>query len=139
MDEVSGRLKVFFEDPFWVGIFERVSNGSLSVCKVTFGSEPKDYEIKEFITKRYFSLKFSPSVKVEEKCKLKVNPKRLQRDVQKQIENVGMGTKSQQALKLQQEEGKQKRKQQSREEKEAEQQRMFELKQQKRKQKHKGH
>ncbi|MCR4837633.1 MAG: YjdF family protein [Eubacterium sp.] len=23
MDRVSGRLTVFFEDPFWVGIFER--------------------------------------------------------------------------------------------------------------------
>lgn len=139
MDKVSGRLQVFFEDPFWVGIFERVVNGKLSVCKVTFGPEPKDYEIQEFLMKNYYNLKFSPSVDVEKKCKLKINPKRLQRDVQKQIENVGMGTKSQQALKLQQEEGKQKRKQQSREQKEAELQRMFDLKQQKRKQKHKGH
>ena len=25
-------LTVFFEDPFWVGIFERVDDGKLSVC-----------------------------------------------------------------------------------------------------------
>ena len=43
-----GKLTVFFEDPFWVGIFERVESGKLSVCRVVFGSEPKDYEVWEF-------------------------------------------------------------------------------------------
>ena len=38
----TGKLTVFFEEPFWVGIFERVENGKLSVSKVTFGTEPKD-------------------------------------------------------------------------------------------------
>ena len=28
-----------------MGVFERVSEGKLSVCKVTFGAEPKDYEV----------------------------------------------------------------------------------------------
>ena len=32
MDKVSGKLTVFFEEPFWVGVFERVSDGNLSVC-----------------------------------------------------------------------------------------------------------
>lgn len=36
-------LTVYFEDPFWVGVFERIDDGKLSVCKVTFGAEPKDY------------------------------------------------------------------------------------------------
>lgn len=27
---------LFFEDPFWVGVFERIDEGKLSVCKVTF-------------------------------------------------------------------------------------------------------
>ena len=64
MDKVSGKLTVFFEEPFWVGVFERVSDRKLSVCKVTFGAEPKDYEVYDF---------------------------------------TGIGIKSQQALKLQQE------------------------------------
>ena len=42
MDKVSGRLTVFFEEPFWIGVFERISEGKLSVCKVTFGAEPKE-------------------------------------------------------------------------------------------------
>lgn len=45
MDKILGRLTVFFEEPFWIGVFERISEGRLSVCKVTFGAEPKDYEI----------------------------------------------------------------------------------------------
>ena len=55
----------------------------------------------------------------------------MQRDVKRQMLNAGIGTKSQQALKLQQEQNKQKRKERSREEKEAEKQRMFDLKQRK--------
>ena len=37
MDKVIGRLTVFFEDPFWVGVFERIENCMLSAAKVTFG------------------------------------------------------------------------------------------------------
>ena len=62
MDKVNGKLTVFFEEPFWVGIFERIEDGKLSVAKVTFGVEPKDYEVQEYIQKCYFSLKFSPVV-----------------------------------------------------------------------------
>ena len=46
MDKVSGRLTVFFEEPFWIGVFEHISEKKLSVCKVTFVAEPKDYEIR---------------------------------------------------------------------------------------------
>ena len=63
----------------------------------------------------------------------------MQREAKKQMLNTGIGTKSQVALKLQQEKNKQERKVRSKEEKEAEKLRMFELKQQKRLEKHKGH
>ena len=74
----SGQLTVFFEDPFWIGVFEVIENGKLSVCKVTFGAEPKDYEILEFVLKNYYHLKFSPSVDVPVKKEIR-NPKRMQR------------------------------------------------------------
>ena len=83
MDKASGKLTVYFEEPFWVGVFERIEDGKLSVAKVTFGAEPKDYEVQE------------------------------------QNKQVG--------------------KERSRKKKEAEEQRMFELKQQKKREKHKGH
>ena len=138
MDKASGKLTVYFEEPFWVGVFERIEDGKLSVAKVTFGAEPKDYEVQEYIQKHYDSLKFSPAVDTVVKD-IKRNPKRMQREAKKQMQETGIGTKSQQALKLQQEQNKQERKVRSREKKEADELRMFELKQQKKREKHKGH
>ena len=118
-------------------MFERVEDGKLSVCRVVFGSEPRDYEVWDFVLKNYYSLKFSPAVPVAVRDG-KVNPKRRQREAGKQTMQTGIGTKSQQALQLQREERKTERRQAGREQKEAEKQRMFELKQQKRKEKHRG-
>ncbi len=138
MDRVSGKLTIYFEDPFWVGVFERIENRKLSVAKVTFGAEPKDYEVLEFINRNYYHLQFSPAVETVVKD-TKKNPKRAQRDAKKQTLETGIGTKSQQALKLQQEQNKQERKVRSREQRDAESQRLFELKQMKKREKHKGH
>lgn len=138
MSKACGKLTVFFEEPFWVGIFERIEDGTLSAAKVTFGAEPKDYEVYAFILQRYDGLRFSPAVAADVK-ETKGNPKRMQRDAKRQLQDPGTGTKSQQALKLQQDQGKQERKAKSREQKLAEEARMFELKQQKKKDKHRGH
>ena len=138
MKTIKCKLTVYFAEPFWVGVFERICDGKLSVAKVTFGAEPKDYEVQEYIQKCYFSLKFSPVVETVVKD-IKRNPKRMQREAKKQTMETGIGTKSQQALKLQQEQNKQERKVRSREKKEADELRMFELKQQKKREKHKGH
>ena len=138
MDKVSGKPTVFFEAPFWVGVFEHIEDGKLSVVKVIFGAEPKDYEVQEFIQKNYYSLRFSKAVETVVK-ETKSNPKRRQRDAKKQMQENGIGTKSQQALKMQQEQNKQEHKVRSRERKAADELRMFELKQQKKREKHKGH
>ena len=137
MDKVSGKLTVFLGEPFWVGVFERIAEGKSSVCKVTFGAEPKDYEVYDFVLRNYYRLRFSPSVATDVK-EAGRNPKRVQREVRKQVQNNGIGTKLQQALKLQQEQLKTERKTTSREQREAEKQRQFELKQQKRKEKYRG-
>ena len=131
-------LTVFFEDPFWVGVIERVDDGKLSVCKVTFGAEPKDYDVWEFILQNYDKLVFSPAVETETK-QTADNPKRRLRNVRKQTERRGIGTKSQQALQLQREELKTERRQISREQRDAEAQRRFEMKQLKKKEKRRGH
>lgn len=138
MDKATGRMTVFFEEPFWVGIVERIDNGKLSVCRIVFGAEPRDYEIYHFVLHNYYRLQFSPAVAAVEKER-HFNPKRRQREVKRQLEQSGIGTKSQQALKLQQEQNKTVRRQISREQKLAKEERLFELKQQKRREKHKGH
>ena len=132
------KLTVFFDDPFWVGIFERTDGGRLSVCKVTFGAEPKDYEVWEYVLRHYGELRFSPAVEAGIRQRAD-NPKRRQREAGKQMERSGVGTKSQQALQMQLEQNKQERKVKSREQKLAEAERQFALKQQKKREKHKGH
>lgn len=67
------------------------------------------------------------------------NPKKLQREIHKQMSENGIGTKSQQALKLQQEQRKKQQKANSKEEKLVKEQQRFELKQKKKKEKHRGH
>lgn len=136
MSNGTGKLTVFFEEPFWVGVFERIENGTLSAAKVTFGSEPKDAEIYAFIINHFADLRFGPAVEtvVRETAK---NPKRVGRDIKKQLSG-GIGTKSQQALKLQQEQNKQTRREESREQKESESRRRYALKQQKKREKHRG-
>ncbi|WP_026498886.1 YjdF family protein [Butyrivibrio sp. WCD2001] len=138
MSRTSVNLTVYFDDPFWVGVFERFYEGKLSVCKVTFGAEPKDYDIWEFVLRHYYDLEFSPAVDATIK-EIKDNPKRRQRDAAKQMRCTGIGTKSQQALQLQREEMKIARKIKSRQQVEEEKQRQFELKQLKKIEKHKGH
>ena len=138
MDKIKGNLSVFFEEPFWVGVFERIENGKLSVSKITFGAEPKDNEVYLFILKHYYDLRFSPAVKAAVKEK-HINPKRMQREIKNRMSNTVIGTKSQQALKLQKEQFKTERKKKTRGQKQAEEKRLFKLKQKKKREKHKGH
>ena len=119
-------------------MYERISDGLLEACKILFGAEPKDYEVCQFLLQNWNKLRFSPPVDIEKKTESKINPKRMQRMIKKQLESKGTSTKSQQALKLQHEQIKTGRKAVSREKKEAEARRKFELKQQKKKEKHRG-
>ena len=138
MDKASGRLTVFFENPFWVGVFERIADGKLSVCKVTFGAEPKDYEVKNFILKNYNHFKFTSATPVEVR-QIADNPKRRQKNAKKLLQSRGIGTKSQQALGLQREELKTERRQRSKEKRQTQKEHQFDLRRQKRKKKHRGH
>ena len=138
MERVSIKLTIYFEEPFWVGIFERSIDEKFSVCKVVFGAEPKDNEIFGLLLNRYSKLKYSPEILYEKAFKEKVNPKRVQRDVKKQLNNKGVSTKSQQALKLQQEQNKTIRKIKTKEQKELEKEKLYSLRQQKKREKHKG-
>ena len=112
---MKASLTVFFEDPFWVGVFERIEDGKLSVCKVTFGAEPKDYEVLDYILHHYYELVFSPAIETEIR-QAADNPKRRSRNARKHLENTI-----------------------SRKEREAEAQRRFVMKQEKKKEKRRGH
>ena len=138
MQKNESVVTVYCDNPFWVAVYERHENGKLTACRIVFGAEPKDYEVHEFLLQNWHRLKFSPPVRDEARAVGRPNPKRMQREIRRQLD-AGVGTKAQQALKLQQAEGKEARKKKSRQQREEEKERQFELRQKKRKQKHRGH
>lgn len=101
MDKISCSFTVFFEDPFWVGVFERrkayQGEDLLTACKITFGAQPTDPQVYEYLLEHYRDLKFSPPVLAKQQ-NLAKNPKRIQREIQRSVRSNGTGTKSQQAL-----------------------------------------
>lgn len=142
MDTVSSTLTVLFDGSFWVGIYERRYQQQLEVAKIIFGAEPKDYEVYDYILCCHHRLRFSPYVSEESLAlipKKSINPKRMHRLIEKELHTQGIGTKAQQALKLQREMQKETASVLRRERKQEMQQRIFMQKQQKKKEKHRGH
>lgn len=136
MEQLHLKLTVYFNDPFWVGVFELIVDDHLTVSKVTFGKEPKDQEVLDYILNSYNKLQLSPPVDIYLKNK-KVNSKRKLKEARKSSTHT-LGTKSQQALQLQREENKLIKKTISKQQREEEKKRLYYLKQQKRKEKHRG-
>lgn len=136
--DAQTKLTVFFEEPFWIGVYERISGTRLEAVKITFGAEPKDYEVYGFILKNWHRLRFSPPVTGGGTEERRQNSKRMQRAIHAQLSQVGVGTKAQQALKLQHEQAVTLRKAASRVRTQEEESRKYELRQEKKKEKHKG-
>ena len=124
---------VFFEKPFWIGLFERFDNRKYEVCKITFGAQPKDFEVYECILHKWQELRFSPAILYKSERAKNKNPKRLQRETRNSLHNIGIGTKAQQALKLQHEQFNKERKIKSKEVKEVEKERQYVLRQERKK------
>ena len=102
MAQTTLTLTVYFEDPFWVGVFERVEDDQLSVCRHVFGAEPTNAEVLAFVQQRFRKLAFSPAVDANRQMHHS-NPKRRQRAARKASASRGIGTKAQQALAAQHE------------------------------------
>lgn len=139
MEACVSTLTVFFEGPFWVGVYERQEARRFTACRVVFGAEPTDPQVHALLLQRFARLCFSPPVKTGGPARRDANPKRLQRAAAKQLHANGVGTKAQQALKLQQEQGKQSRVRCSRAQRQAQAAQRFLLRREKQRQKHKGH
>ena len=139
MDVSKARLNVYFDPPFWVGLYQREEVDGFRVCRVVFGGEPKDQEVLDYFTRHWRELKFSPPVAGGRSPDRPPNPKRARREAGKAVRHIGTGTKAQQALQLQREQMKTERGIQSKAQREAEQERKFALRQAKRREKHKGH
>jgi len=133
------KLTVFFEEPFWVGIFERYYSGEYAVLKVVFGSEPTNNEIYHYILSKYNTLDFSEPIARPSEMRTEVSPKRLQRKIKKEVAGASVGTKAQEAIKLQAKSSKHQRQIFNKEAKQDQEILKFQKRQEKKKKKHRGH
>lgn len=134
-------LTVYYDGQFWVGVIEIQESGSLKVYRYVFGTEPRDTEVLEFVNHQLPDvIEKNKQVGIEDKKRLniKVNPKRLQRQVAKEIKQKGISTKSQEAIKENLEQHKKESKECRKQNRDAFKRRKREIKKQKAKQKHRG-
>ena len=137
MEQVTAVLTILFAEPFWIGVYERTDSSGAQVSRVVFGAEPSDNQVYEWLQTSSWRLRFSPMAVQGETATVR-NPKRLQRQIGKALRQTGVGTKAQQALKLQQEQLALERSAQRKQCREERQQRQYMLRQQKKKEKHRG-
>lgn len=139
METAKAKLTVLFDPPFWAGLFEREAGGRYEACKVIFGPEPSDQEVYQYLLDHYQHLEFSPALPSDSPAERRVSPKRAQRLAARETRETGIGTRAQQALQLQRDRQKAQRQAHAKERREAELERKFALRQEKRRQKRRGH
>ncbi len=82
---MSISLIIFFEDPWWVGLFTVKDDNSTRYCRVVFGKEPLDSEVYGYVQKRFNFLEFTDSVPANAEKPPVANPKRRQRQISREI------------------------------------------------------
>ncbi len=140
---IENTVSVVFMTPFWMALFEEVSDGEYRVAKQNLGtSEPTGGELLAYFKDLdWNTLQYTLPEGDECACTKKINFKRMQRQIKKAtVPSSGKYTytKAHEALKKQHEELKKSRKSLTRKKKEMDKQRQFELKQQKKKLKIRG-
>lgn len=135
------QFTVFFDPPYWVGVLEEQRGDLLFAARHIFGSEPSDQEVYQVILNDLDSLRdrMSTGLPVENPLAQKrINPKRAQREARRALQESGVSTKAQEAMRLQWEQTKQERKVTTRAERDAHQAHKREVARRKAQQKHRG-
>jgi len=138
MEKTQVTLSVFHDGQFFTALFERHDANGFSASRRIFGAKPSDNEIMNLIVNGYSTLRFSRPDADGKQITLAANPKRRQREAAKAARAVCFSTKAQNALRAQYEAGKADAKRARREQKQRLADEKFALKQQKRKEKHRG-
>ena len=63
MKEVSADLTVYFQDPYWVGEYKRISPGKIETSKVFFDYEPLTSQVYNYYLKMCPKKKRNPQFK----------------------------------------------------------------------------
>jgi hypothetical protein len=139
MDNRSSiHFTLYFNGQFWAGVFERLDGEAYAVSRFLFGQEPSDAELLDFILGAFPKLEFFPAAPGETVPVQSSNPKRRQREAALAVRR-GVGTKAQEALRQQFELGKARAKEERGLQWQERQERQFQLRQEKRKLKKRGH
>ena len=132
------KFTVLFEEPFWVGIVERTDETGYAAARHVFGAEPTPPEIYTFVLKEHATLAFSAALPAASEER-EVNFKRRLRKARQELSQTSVTSKAHEAMRLQLEQHQQARQEVSKAEREAEAARRFQLAQQKKKEKQRGH
>ncbi|AWN19555.1 YjdF family protein [Streptococcus sobrinus] len=141
------KMTVYFDGGFWFALLEYQDKKlGYQAFRYAFGKEPKDKEVLNFVHRRlshWMRRQEELGLVIDEPDKSmshkSINPKRMQREVSKQMKKPVLSSKAQQAMQASYELLKQKKKASKRQQKQEYKERQFQLKQEKRRQKKKGH
>lgn len=138
------QVTILFDQPFWIALFERTEAGKYCVARFVIStSEPESAEINEFLERLDFDrIPYTPAMVNERGTKEKKSFKKQQKRIQKNATDSRVKhvySKAQILLKEQLETLKKERKALSKLDKAMAEQAKFELRQQKKKEKHRGH
>lgn len=142
MEMATVKATIFFEKRLWVGTFERIDKEGYAIARHIFGKEPSDPEVHEFVLKSYHELKFGEVQEINIQIQ-RMNPKRAQREVRREMvrmkEMTQPSTQAQDYIREELEKNKKDKKSISSAKKQARKDNQFVLRQEKRKEKHRGH
>ncbi len=136
------KATIFFEKRFWVGAFERTDKEGYAIARYIFGAEPSDVEVQEYVLNHFHELQFGEPKEISIQIQ-RMNPKRAQREVRREMEIVKRTSKpstlAQDAMREEIEKKKKEKKGLSSAEKQARLEEQFSIKQKKKREKHRGH
>lgn len=133
------QFTVLFQAPFWVGVAERWEAGGYTAAKVTFGPQPSDAQVYEWLLREWHSLRYSPAILGETPIlERRKNPKRAIREARAATEARGISTQAQEAVRRQREQGGVRRQVQDRRARQEAAERKYLLRQQKKREKKRG-
>jgi hypothetical protein len=136
---VGIKLTVYFEDPFWVGLFEREDGDGYAVSRVVFGSEPSSPEVHRFVLSRCPRLAFVGVGNARVRNQALRSPKRAQRLAAAMMKRTAICTRAQEAMRVAPETRKAASREGRRAQAEIDRTRRRRLRIAKRKRRHRGH
>ncbi|MGE7951327.1 YjdF family protein [Lysinibacillus xylanilyticus] len=97
------KLTICYDGQFYIGLIENISENKYKAFKYIFGNEPKDQEVFDFVNMNLLDFiknnEKHDGIPIQQKKVKKINPKRLQRKVAKELKKPSISSKAEEAIK----------------------------------------